>query len=355
MLFSASKFPLTAEAMKIVAKTLTFPDDLGGSPRAAVMAGMRNDSPRTGYCAIIMPPQPGSTQKDPSCGLIKPVIFVSGDIGVGKTELLQTWMRLAAEDGYRSLFLCRKIIQNWDDQDVVSLDGPASADEIEGIVAKARDALLRADVSHIHASMVPYADRQDLFRLLVHKTVREIIDNRRQDFVFAIDDMDWSQDQELLREICDYANVTPSFRFFTTSLITADLPAENFVLKPTELLMRTVRKDQMMAGELDRSLLGKGCFYQNKDSDGVYRTYTRSRSGLHTPTRLREPVRKVTSCLPPPALLAIKRLESALRIHPHSTHTERLEMVARACGYRSWHAAQGKKESLLPLCSLLER
>lgn len=40
---------------------------------------------------------------------------------------------------------------------------------------------------------------------------------------------------------------------------------------------------------------------------------------------------------------AAARLETALGERPCSTHTERLEMVARAFGFRSWHAEKGRK------------
>lgn len=38
----------------------------------------------------------------------------------------------------------------------------------------------------------------------------------------------------------------------------------------------------------------------------------------------------------------VARIDALVRSDPPTTHIARLELVARACGYRSWHAAQGR-------------
>lgn len=39
----------------------------------------------------------------------------------------------------------------------------------------------------------------------------------------------------------------------------------------------------------------------------------------------------------------IDRITQKVKLHSAGTHMERLELVARCCGYRSWHAAQGHR------------
>ena len=65
-------------------------------------------------------------------------------------------------------------------------------------------------------------------------------------------------------------------------------------------------------------------------------------AGTLTPFKA-DMVRPGTFGLSPAAEAAAARLEAALGTHPCATHTERLEMVARSFGFRSWHAAQGRK------------
>lgn len=66
-------------------------------------------------------------------------------------------------------------------------------------------------------------------------------------------------------------------------------------------------------------------------------------AGTLTPFRS-DMMRPGTFGLPPAAEAAAARLDVALGKHPCATHTERLEMVARAFGFRSWHAAQGRRK-----------
>lgn len=47
--------------------------------------------------------------------------------------------------------------------------------------------------------------------------------------------------------------------------------------------------------------------------------------------------------VPDEAVVFVVRLTAALARFPSSTHLERLEMVARAFGYRNWHAARGRR------------
>lgn len=39
----------------------------------------------------------------------------------------------------------------------------------------------------------------------------------------------------------------------------------------------------------------------------------------------------------------MRKIEDGLGAHQAETHIQRLELVARSCGYRSWHAAQGRR------------
>ena len=47
--------------------------------------------------------------------------------------------------------------------------------------------------------------------------------------------------------------------------------------------------------------------------------------------------------VPAEAEVFVSRLRDALARFPSATHSQRLEMIARAFGYRGWHAAQGRR------------
>lgn len=47
--------------------------------------------------------------------------------------------------------------------------------------------------------------------------------------------------------------------------------------------------------------------------------------------------------VPAEAEVFVSRLREALARFPSATHSQRLEMIARAFGYRGWHAAQGRR------------
>lgn len=326
MLFSKDKFALSADAMKVVAKALAVPDEMGGTPRAAVMAGMRNDNePRFCFADRF---EKGAKTPEAWTNIYKSMKFISGDTGAGKTHLMRTWAQLAAEKGYRSLSLSKEPPRGWADEDISTFDAPASPDEVVAVCDRIRDALTRGEASHIHFSMGPYATQNALYRSVVHRVVDDFVWDGREDILFTVDDFDWREEVPLLYKVSDYASVA-RFQFATTTRRTADLPAERFAVRPSEIrMLSTHREDDHHAGH-NRHDLERGQFLLGDESEKTYRTP----KDLGTPGASR---------LPEFSLRAIARLERAKRERPMETHTERLEAVARACGYRSWHAAQGR-------------
>ena len=334
--FSHDKLTLGPDGMKAVANFLEQNDPTGRFARAAIMAGMRAG----GGNSLIISDQDPAHRTTSSAALAKRVVFVKGSSGSGKSRLIQSWGLDSASLGHLSLNLSRRSPVLWSDEDSVNIIGDGSDAMITETYPVLKEALDKGDLQGVNFSVTEGSDYEN-FRYTVREIIRCLVRDRRERLLLTIDDLDWSDNLDALDEICDHADKAAGFRFVATSLVDEDLRAARYASAPTEILMRSVRADKDMFEGLERYALLPGV--------GIMTGASSQPRRISFPKFREDYLFRRSSVLPRAALSAIRRLDGAAKMRPMRTRTERLETVARCCGYRSWHAAQAstRKEVFL--------
>lgn len=178
--------------------------------------------------------------------------------------------------------------------------------------------------------MMPYPQNHALYRAAVRKILTQVMSEGREDLIVAVDDFDWSDDMDLLDQISAYIEKR-NLRFITTAFRTASLPAERFSVAPTEVRMASIHTSDRFFKSFNRLELKRGEAIVGDNEEDLFTCY----NDLNP---------SPSSCLTPAALRAIEHLRRTRPKWREGSHTDRLEAVARACGYRSWHAAQGRRD-----------
>ena len=327
MLNAGGKLDLTTDAVKVVAKRLERSHEDGGSPKAAIMAGLRFDNePR--YCftnkSIV-----GSDEPPHWVNLRNPMKVISGSQGCGKTRLLKIWTQLAAEKGFSSLSVSAEMPRRWADEDLFVIDGPTTVAGSPRVAEEVRRSLRKGDVPHLCVVIANPVVHRELNRQFVRQVLRDVYENGHDDVFVTVDDFEWGEDTDLLSWIAQ-ASETRTFQFATTTRRSTDFSMKDFSKLPSELRMYSDSSADRMHAGFNRQDLKIGQFMLNGFLDAVY----------DTPEELGDP-RK--SRLGDAAMRAVGRLEAELLKGNVHTHTDRLNAVAKACGFRSWHAVQGRR------------
>lgn len=309
-----AKLNLSAAAIKAAAKTLkSLKDaDARGAAAEAVRAGLRQDAPEP---FVLFGPD------DAEVTLSNPVAWVVGASGCGKSEAAFAWLRFAAFCGHRTLFVGpeQTFLSRWHPQDLTVIDavrdGDWQATLIRGFTSAATPhlALRIPFIQHDHADNV----------LRTAVALVSAAAYAPKGMWIVLDEVDWRAHAVTWPAV---AEARPDLRFVCLAQHSSHIAA---LIRPQDARVRMWSASAQDAEE--RSLQNQG--EALVDLPGGTRV-------LDTPYLWEDtPSRAVSDA----AVAAIDRLSAALTAHAPGTHTERLETVARACGFRSWHAAEGRR------------
>ena len=295
------KLCLSQRGMKIVAAALA----TGTPAKEAVRAGMRASCPSSVNVS-------GSDGAEIS--VTQPVIWVSGTTGSGKSELAHACVRTASAFGRPTLMVSDETFaQRWDSGDAVRLeDDTCTIDSMRTAFAAGKHVSVRAPRPY---DVPPAAYEARLSSLL--SIVRESVP---EDGLVVLDEVNWLRipDRSLLisMERGQVMCLTQNDRSITHLRTDADALIGLFSTDPSDGPERT------------KLSAGRGILFSAHGQPDV-------RFSHHQIAELAERTRAHLT-------RAVERVVQRLEGRTWDTHTQRLEAVARACGYRSWHAAQGR-------------
>lgn len=257
--------------------------------------------------------------------------WVSGCCGSGKTELTFAAARNAAHNGYRVVTLTTDNNYPWrwrrDESDVIDLreDWPRSCEtrisELESRLADPGLITVIVLVPVLSKLSVEMADAILPLRQL-------IIDNLPDQCLLVLDDL-YSPDPlpRILPKLQDTLRRTGSRAIVSSQDVPEGL-SEQLTSDDYHITMRLLHPSGLSSDHRDLRE-GMGYLHMNGEVIPIEGDYE---FDLDPKKVLPGQVREV-----------ITRLENILSREGNLTHIGRLEAVARACGYRSWHAAQGRR------------
>lgn len=293
------QFNLSTPAMKAAARALRDHADIGpdGSARAAVMAGLRHDHPQPARIPHI---------DGPSVVLTAPVIWLTGQPGSGLFTLQSLWVSEALHCGHRVLFVSPHS----------RLLGFREELEDEGVFRVTHN--LSDPARQVSAVKIPSYDQASM----LHPFLSEALGAALENALDSTPEPFWVVfDQHLPDpDLLDKLRSSPRVR----TLVTAFDPAG----------------DAPKAGDACVQTLGA----KAADADTVVWTMRILQGSEDTrmDARLWDPSPKG---LIDGAEMVISRLSARPSHGGLRTHTQRLEAVARACGFSSWHAAEGRRNN----------
>lgn len=336
--FSNDKLNLSVSAMKAMAKTLKAAAHWDAVPlaHAAVRSGLRHDAP-----------EPLSLTREGGEPLFftQLVVWISGDPGSGKSEMAHTWIRDAARSGHRTLWLDThtSFAKRWSENDVLVIDTRVSENDHKQnavqnvsnktvvVVESQRTQDLRTQIlealdprehRHVHILVDRYTpfslehtSRMSMIMSTIHRHAPE-------GMMVALDEINWQQERSARYLLGPSDKNIKLMCLAQTNGILDNLIEDD----DGYLLMQSVKKNK----DLYRLNLRTGEGLVRGEGQTIYRDL-RYVAG-ETPSL----------SLNADARMAIKRLTQDLRSQQPQTHMERLACVARMCGYRSWHAAEGR-------------
>ena len=319
-----NKLRLSPDAMRVVARSLLKPDDMGGTPRASIMAGLRHDKEhRVSFAEKISETDPDKMELIHFHARMK---FITGDFGSGKSSLMIRWGQMAAEHGYQTLSVSRDFPRAWSESDICVIAVPSDCSDVDTLRNDVRNALNRGEASLIHIMLPEFSIGSVSEADIIKAIISDFIADRRQNILFTIDDFDWRGHQDVLFHLDRYAE-TAVFTFATTSQRTKTFPVEEFTSQPTEILMYSRHDEDKEYMGINREELQCGEFRVARAPETLYFV-------------LNDPFKCGKSKLWDSAIRAISHLERVKRNNGLSDYERCLWATARACGYLNWKTAQ---------------
>lgn len=325
-LHHSGKFPLSSTAMKIAARNLQQFADHPAVASIAIRHAVRADTDHL-YKLWHRNKSEGQTSVDAA------LTWVSGCCGSGKTELTFAAARHAARNGRRVVTLTtdHSYAMRWHDEDRVLVDlregWPHSEDQIRSRIGPhlVNPGLINLTV------LIPVLIKLREELIGVAASLRKyLINHFPHESLFVVDDLYNPYPQEpFLPGLREALHKTGSSAIISTQVVPERL-SETILENDCQITMRTL--DPPQTG-LDYKNLREGMGYLHIHGEvipieGEYEFSL-------------DPERILCGAL----MEAISRLEKNLSGRDCPTHISRLEAIARACGYRSWHAAQGRSNA----------
>lgn len=321
--FNRGKLPLSNTAMKVAARNLQQFADHAAAASIAIRAALREDAKNTYEL----------WHRDKSKGRIgvdAPLTWVSGGCGSGKTELTYAAARHAARNGYRVVTITTENNHpfRWQKGDRVTVDlresWPHSAEEI---TRQLMPQLSNAALINL-IILCPVLMKSGVDAIPQMEQVRRlVIDALPRECFLVIDDPFSPYPMEpILPKLRSALGKTASMAIISSPYLP---DAHSEVIAQGECLISMRMVEPYDCGFDHRNLReGMGYLHFNGEITAIEGDYEFDLDPAYV---LSDQVRK-----------AIERLEKILNTGETHTHMDRLEAVARACGYRSWHAAQGR-------------
>jgi len=308
------KFALSNAAMKLAARRVASnPDQI----EAAVRAAMWHDA--SAFFAI-------NNRFDESVRyeIIAPIAWVSGSSGSGKTELMHAASRNAARAGAQVITLSGycEVAHRWheDDRAVLDLrDHRLEVAEMESFMKRCEPYLIIA-LPNIFKSRPDHIEA-------IQDFIMKVIENLSDGMVLVID--------EVVLDLLALPRMVAQLRTHLASRgINAIISMQDrndiapYVVEgDAEIVMRSFNETDFN-GALLELVEGEGFLVQNGKVAPVLSDYEFTDKPMHV--------------LPAEAQKVVERLKAQLTDGGNLGHIGRLDAVARACGYRDWHTAQGR-------------
>lgn len=315
---NTSQAQFSTVAIKVAAKTLGETQ----SARAALMAALRHDHPLT----------VSVTMGGAKTHLEHPVIWVFGVTGSCKTHMATAWARAAGSSGHKTCFITTKpgLHNAFPSIESVLLTGSASEDELRNALAS----------PHVPVTMVlvdPVQKTGDAHSEGVMKAATAFIasdcdliivdDFSRRPLATDAIEMIAEHARRSQKRVIILADDWNHMRFGLIKendavLVMRSVNGPEF----TDLLLKNIPWDRgtLCFRHLSALDIGKGVLMS---SDGFY-----AFEGPYDPSS--------STMFDAPTNRAITALESSPRA---TTHTDRLNALALACGFKGWHAVEGRK------------
>jgi hypothetical protein len=327
----SGRFPLSSAAMKAVARALTHNPESGFD---ALMAGLRHDDPTPFSVSLRGCP-------DRRVALDRPLTWLSGAVGSGKMETALSFMKGATRSGYRTVSTSTHngILGRWRSEERLAIN----------LIQKEADPVALSRALRL-AKAAFYGKSAGHLGILL-PNLHEAPLSMAQALVPALTELSTLVDGETRLVLSDPG-------FLVQDLLRIVLPLREAAIKSgSQVIIETCRSLQALGpgvlpedgqllmynpmsadSELSRLQTGEGLLRVGGELMGVDTGYEPSnllREGneFFTPPSHAPQVHEVAD-----------RIDARFRSDPRATHIGRLELVARACGYRSWHAAQGRSE-----------
>lgn len=293
---------IVASQIKCVAKAIEKDENI-----ALALLSARPDAAPKGLRVIV----DGAETYLPQC----PLAWVSGSSGSGKTEAANSWLRDAVTSGRPAVMVTTetRFWSQWHPEDVLIIQ------EYERDLI--RDRVRRSERPFtLIVSKPPQTDRQG--GSVMRDMFLDALDALPRDGLLVADEMHWGSvpDRETL-----------------TSLNSGQL----ILLAQSDEAIRHLRRpeDGFFGALLPRNTIPGDPRADLRTGEAFY-------EALNVRIKVDFPYHPDlfgASFLRKPERLALSKLEPNKEALRRVTHMEKLEAVARACGYRSWHAAQGRR------------
>lgn len=309
------KFALSNAAMKLAARRVASnPDQI----EAAVRAAMWHDA--SAFFGIN-----NRFDENVRYEVIAPMTWVSGCTGSGKTELMHAASRDAARAGAQVVTLSGycEVAHRWheDDRAILDLrDHRLEGSEMERFLRRCEPYLIIAlpIISKCHPDQI--AAIQDF--------IEKVFDKLSDGMVLVTD--------EVVLELMALPHLIAQLRkklaarriHAMISMQERNDFAPYVVEGDAEIIMRGIDHTDF-DGALPELIEGEGFLVQNGKVTPVLSDYEFTYEPMHV--------------FPAKAQNVVERLKTQLSGGGVVGHIRRLDAVARACGYRDWHAAQGRR------------
>jgi hypothetical protein len=323
----SGRFPLSSSAMKAAARALARIPDSGFT---AIMAGLRHDGPNPFNVTLRGRP-------DQQVRLDQPLIWLSGAVGSGKTEAAVSLMKAATRSGYRTVSTSTHngTLSRWSSEERLGIDLTDKGADPDAV----RDALLLAKAAFCGMS----AGHLGIVLPNLDKAPR----GTAEALLPALTDLFNILDGETRLVLTDPGLPVPDLLRIASPLREAAIRTGSQVIietgRPPHVLCEGVLPEdgQLMMYDPERAdmsclRLGEGLLRVGGDLIEVGTGYESPDLRYDGKDFLIPPSHA------PQVHEVAARIDARVRSDPPATHIARLELVARACGYRSWHAAQGR-------------
>ena len=320
--YQFGKFNLSTDAMKVAARSLQLHVDYPTRAAIALREGLHCDA---NHLFRVW----RRKNREGLLGVDAVLNWVIGNTGSGKQKLTFAAARHAARHGYRVVTITTDTAypSHWHSQDraVVDLrDGwPHSADQIKEKLAPLSNPELISLIV-----LVPFTMRcSDVSAGHVSDVTTYIIDNFPPRSCLVVDEQHCALPPVQVDALRAAFKRKQSRAIFSCKS-PKDADERNIGDDDTLILMR-LDADPCVGIEWKNLEANTGYL---RAEDGSYIPIEGANEFRSEPERI----------LSKPRSKAIARLEKSLRKYPPDSHMDYLETMARVCGYRNWHAAQGR-------------